>query len=194
MPLLPTFDEFGSISDPTGFSTRFLEYIDQARNNLRSQADYKLTGEAKQIAEYMIARVAETAHSLIHWMGEYYLDFKAKNTPPKEAWRLVTQSTRSLFMDLHQERQAGRSVTNYNTVPGSHDDHRGHVVWGCLQGFKRLETIRKRRFVHDASANQALFQFLLDNAVLKPHFEEYKQSQKKEVDKLKTELSKKANK
>ena len=194
MPALPSFEEFGTITDPTGFSTRVLDAIDQTRNSLISQAENKLTGDARRIAEYMISRVAETANLLIQWMAQHYSDLKAKGTAPKEAWRLVTQSVRSMFTVLHQERQAGRSVTNYSAAPGSSDDHRGFVVWGCMQGFKRLEEVRKHRFANDPSVYQALFHFLQDETVLKSQFEEFKKELKRELDKIRTELSKKQNK
>ena len=184
LPRLPTFDQFRDLSDPSGFALWFLNQIEQTRGSLRHQAEIKLTGHALKVSMEMICEAATAASELTFWMWQQYKEHTEHQVEPADAWCLVLQAVRSMFEDLHTERQAG-CMLGFASV-----NFQARIVWGCLRGHQRLVKMRRNHFTHDIAAQRPLAKFLIGRVLLQSEFDEFKKECKLETDDgmIRTEL------
>lgn len=176
--VLPCANAYGVWKDPTGYagvSKKLMRRLAEIRDRLSVSIEASLSGNARTLAIQMMSASISFFHSLNGWMTSEYDELTGRGCKEKQAWLLISQSVRAIFLELHKSRKAGRGPFI------SLEARQSGIMWGSLQAYRRMEELVQNGFKGDQAVSLILNVFLRDNACLKEDMEDVKQDLMKKV-------------
>jgi len=133
LPGVGRFKDWDTGNGYTGARYVLLNANEDSRSMMINSASSNLTGEAFLVATTMISQSSNFWVTLSTWVSQTYRDLVGRGGQPADTWRLNCQSLCKIFHELYVAREAGRGRIDSSDKPAA-------IVWGCLQGFRRMKT------------------------------------------------------
>jgi hypothetical protein len=181
LPAIPTHAQFDSGDGYVGVRHTLDKGIEAAQQTYMEGASLYMKQEASFVARQMISESATWLRALSHWMSQTHTDLTNRGADTKDAWQLISHGVRTIFADLHQARVSGRG-------PFPPGEKSTSIVWGALRGLGKMREFSEARFSAHPRLSHILNLHLQNNAVMKVHFEAYKEDQDARYKKLENDF------
>jgi hypothetical protein len=167
LPAVKTYDEWDPEDGYNGARHRFTKVVSETKKTMLKGASSGLQGMALLVAIECITSSAGFLDTLGGWITSQQHDLTGRGGSKEHSWKLISHCVRAIFSDLHDARIAGRGIYNKGA------ETRAGLVWGSLQGLKRMREYLAVGFSAHPKLSHILNLHLQDNALMKHVFETY---------------------
>jgi len=159
LPGVPNFEHWDSGDGYTGAKYMMLNAKEKSRARMTSTSA-NLTGLVLLVSSTMITNSSNFWVVIATWVTQLYRDLVGCGGHPADTWKLMCQSLQKIFQELYNAREAGRGRIDLGDKPAA-------MVWGCLQGYRRVMKFLEHSIGQDPVLFHILNKHLQDNAAMK---------------------------
>mmetsp|Transcript_4997 Transcript_4997/g.7673 ORF Transcript_4997/g.7673 Transcript_4997/m.7673 type:complete len:182 (+) Transcript_4997:781-1326(+) len=133
---------------------------EKSRARMTSSTSANPTGLVLLVSSTMITNSSNFWVVIATWVTQLYRDLVGCGGHPADTWKLMCQSLQKIFQELYNAREAGRGRIDLGDKPAA-------MVWGCLQGYRRVMKFLEHSIGQDPVLFHILNKHLQDKAAIR---------------------------